>query len=239
MFMAERADKSKREVRPLLDGSAVERWWLFVAGGVTGLAATMLYLLRRPAQGAGRIEMATHAAAESIRPRSQEEIASGGERIGGSEEPHGPVHFESTDIGCAGGCAALASYAAVVAIGCLCAWWLFSATFFRHRKATYGEEQVAAPAPFPPQPRLEPLIVDDTRMSADYWAREHERGLVLDTYGSTKEEGYVHIPIEQAMRLAVKQLPVRQESQAATAKSRGLFTGGESNSGRVYRTTEQ
>jgi hypothetical protein len=155
------------------------------------------------------------------------------------DEPHGPVYFEATDIGCAGGSVALLIVAAFMITAAFSSWWLFSATFFRNRKASFGAEQAVFQAPYPPQPRLEPLIVDDTRMSADYWAREHDRGLVLDTYGSTDANEYVRIPIEQAMRLAVKKLSVRREGVQATAKSRGLFTGGEANSGRVYRTSAQ
>jgi len=147
-------------------------------------------------------------------------------------------HYEPTDIGCAGGGIALFVVAAFMVTAALASWWLFSAKFFRARKASYGAEQAVSQPTYPSQPRLEPIIVDDTRLSADYWALEHERGLILDTYGSTKEEGYMHIPIEQAMRLAVKKLPVRSANPSAAAKSRGLFTGGESNSGRVYRVSE-
>jgi hypothetical protein len=56
----------------------------------------------------------------------------------------------------------------------------------------------------------------------------------LHSYGNTNESGFVHIPIEQAMKLVAPTLETRQGDRQLPAKGFGLVGGGESNSGRLY-----
>jgi hypothetical protein len=57
----------------------------------------------------------------------------------------------------------------------------------------------------------------------------------LDSYGPTTEKGFIHIPIQQAMKAIAGKLPIRKQPQASTAASSGLLDGGESNSGRMFQ----
>jgi hypothetical protein len=58
---------------------------------------------------------------------------------------------------------------------------------------------------------------------------------VLNSYGPTAEKGFVHIPIQQAIKATVGKLPVKRQTQGEAAKDRGLIDAGESNSGRMFR----
>jgi hypothetical protein len=87
----------------------------------------------------------------------------------------------------------------------------------------------------PPAPRLEPLDRMAEFEASNVFVRRAARERRLHGYGPTREEGYVHIPIEQAMQQLAGELPVREEPPPAPIKSHGLVTGGESNSGRMFR----
>ena len=57
----------------------------------------------------------------------------------------------------------------------------------------------------------------------------------LGTYGATAEKGYVHIPIDLAMKLVRKDLPVRGQVKGDHYRENGLYDSGASNSGRMFR----
>lgn len=87
----------------------------------------------------------------------------------------------------------------------------------------------------PPQPRLEPLNRMVKTDISNVFARRAARERLLHGYGPTEAEGYVHIPIELAIDQLAGELPVREAPPPAPLKSHGLVTGGESNSGRMFR----
>jgi hypothetical protein len=87
----------------------------------------------------------------------------------------------------------------------------------------------------PPEPRLEQLDRMAKVETSDVSKRLAAQERTLNSYGPTEEKGFVHIPIQQAIKAVAGKLPVRRESPAPTAKNRGLMEEGESNSGRVLR----
>lgn len=86
-------------------------------------------------------------------------------------------------------------------------------------------------AALPPKPRLEQI--DRLEAMASGAGKNVERMRVLNSFGSAKEAGFVHIPIDQAIKLIAGKLPARNEEP--DIRSNGLVGGGESNSGRVLR----
>jgi hypothetical protein len=100
-----------------------------------------------------------------------------------------------------------------------------------------------APTPstaLPAKPRLEQV----DRLAGDETPNIHERMAskeeILKSYGDTPEKGFVHIPIEQAMKLLENKLPARPAPPAEQVeKSSGLVDAGESNSGRMFRKGER
>lgn len=82
----------------------------------------------------------------------------------------------------------------------------------------------------PPSPRLEQIqfLSGDTSGYVQKQIAAQEK--VLHSYGTTGEQGFVHIPIEQAIRLTAEQLPARQHPPSA-AHDGGLLDSGEPNSG--------
>jgi len=86
----------------------------------------------------------------------------------------------------------------------------------------------------PSEPRLEPLDRSAATASTDVFAKQLAMEHALHSYGNTTEPGFVHIPIEQAMKLVAPTLPVRQAGAQPPAKGFGLVDGGEPNSGRLY-----
>jgi len=86
----------------------------------------------------------------------------------------------------------------------------------------------------PAKPRLEEVdrMVGDPR--EDVFRRLLAQEEQLESYGETKEKGFVHIPIRRAMESLAGQLPVRKE-RPAPSKDNGLVDSGASNSGRLFR----
>ncbi len=87
----------------------------------------------------------------------------------------------------------------------------------------------------PRDPRLEQLNRTQGLESGNVRQLESVDLAKLGQFGSTSDEGYVHIPIDDAMDLVVKRLPVRKQNADDDYRSRGLVGGGESNSGRMFR----
>jgi hypothetical protein len=88
----------------------------------------------------------------------------------------------------------------------------------------------------PPQPRLEPLDRTSGVETPNVYLRLERKEDVLNSYGPTPEEGYVHVPVGRAMDLLAGKLPARAPLPAeAERKADGLTGSGEPNSGRMYR----
>jgi hypothetical protein len=96
-----------------------------------------------------------------------------------------------------------------------------------------------APTPstaLPAEPRLEQVDRLAGVETPDVYQRMESKEKVLNSYGDTPEKGFVHIPIERAMKLLENKLPARPAPQAEQVeKSSGLVDAGESNSGRMFR----
>ncbi|MCH5374306.1 MAG: hypothetical protein JJ992_10030 [Planctomycetes bacterium] len=89
------------------------------------------------------------------------------------------------------------------------------------------------PEKMPPQPRLEQLERISGDKAANVFWRLAAKERDLHHYGNTSDQGFVHIPVERAMELVVKDLPIRSPPDVDPTKSNGLVDGGESNSGRM------
>jgi hypothetical protein len=114
--------------------------------------------------------------------------------------------------------------------------------FFSDYRASQAEVKKSpfplAPAPtetLPPEPRLEQLDRLQEALAASAAAREATELSILDSYGPTPEDGYVHVPIDRAMKLVQKQLRSRPERQIEDKRENGLVDAGAPNSGRLYR----
>jgi hypothetical protein len=90
-------------------------------------------------------------------------------------------------------------------------------------------------APLPPKPRLEQLDRMAAVESSDVFKRLAAKEKVLNSYGATVENGFVHIPIQQAIKTVAGSLPAKGASQGGAAHDNGLLEAGESNSGRMFR----
>ncbi len=159
---------------------------------------------------------------------------------------HPGVRYEPKDIrlGCL--------LAVVVAAGCVLAvmgylvwrfYWSEAAAQAERKKSPYpmapamSEEPPWTPSPGGPyQPRLEQLDRMSGDRSADVYQRLADKEKTLNSYGASGEKGFVHIPIQQAIKAVAGTLPVAKEpSQGRVARSNGLVDGGASNSGRMFR----
>jgi hypothetical protein len=103
----------------------------------------------------------------------------------------------------------------------------------------------------PRQPVLEEVDRRAGIQSNDNYKRQVKRELRLDSYGTTEEQGFVHIPIDRAIELMGQEgqrLKSRPPPTSAEEKKRyeeqrrrsgGLVDYGESNSGRMFRRGRQ
>lgn len=102
------------------------------------------------------------------------------------------------------------------------------------RKAS-GFPLVSQPSgQLPAEPKLEPINRLENVKSSDGFSRYLQQERQLHSYGETSDDGFVHVPIEQAMKIIVDKLPIR-ELQPSDARSHGLVNAGEANSGRMFR----
>jgi hypothetical protein len=127
------------------------------------------------------------------------------------------------------------------------AWVHIILLVFFHVRARDEAEAKASPYPLtpplasankvanlPPEPRLEELNRLYNVEKSNVYERQESREHILDSYGPAQEEGYVHVPIDRAMKYLANKLPSRKPP-ADRHKQNGLVDGGESNSGRLFR----
>ena len=89
--------------------------------------------------------------------------------------------------------------------------------------------------PLPKEPRLEPLDRYQGDTDGDIFARQTAMESTLHNYGRTSDQNFVHIPVEEAIKILAGKLPSQPRSSPNVYKSYGLVEGGESNSGRIYQ----
>jgi heme/copper-type cytochrome/quinol oxidase subunit 1 len=100
--------------------------------------------------------------------------------------------------------------------------------------APSGQERLEK---MPPEPRLEQIDRLRGIEKPNVYLRETTKEAVLASYGPTDEDGFIHVPIERAMKYLASKLPARKgESKGAAEKhANGLVDSGASNSGRLFR----
>jgi hypothetical protein len=134
---------------------------------------------------------------------------------------------------------------AIIVIGAVVLYldWIFFRGNEHHQltaKASTYPLASASAGKLPPEPRLEPLDRTNGIDTSNVYDRQLAKEQQLNSYGPTDEPGFVHIPIQEAMKMIASKLPVRaQTSQANLSKSDGLLDGGEPNSGRVFQRTQR
>jgi hypothetical protein len=112
---------------------------------------------------------------------------------------------------------------------------------WREHRADAGRSAFPlAPNPstaLPPKPRLEQLNRLEGDQTSNVYLRQASREDILNRYGPTDDEVYVHIPIDQAMTLIADHPPPVRAAPPAEEERRagGLVDEGASNSGRMFR----
>jgi len=86
----------------------------------------------------------------------------------------------------------------------------------------------------PQRPHLESLDDAYGARGTRFVVKEHSLEQRLHSYGTTHENGFVHVPIERAMSAVVENLPVKAVPREEAEKSFGLLGGGGTSSGRIY-----
>ena len=127
--------------------------------------------------------------------------------------------------------------AATLVIGAALASVVGAIRLFVHAEAKSDVRQAARGISdrsliLPAQPRLDALEPRDAEHSFE--AQNAAAQKRLYEFGPAEDAGYVHIPIEQATQKLVDDLQT-QDAPQRRAKSAGLVTGGEANSGRLFR----
>jgi hypothetical protein len=144
------------------------------------------------------------------------------------EHPDAPYEEKDIRVGCI--------LALIIATGCVFViifaidWYFFHAQKRSEARDKQSPYPLANPMnPLPPAPRLDQIDRMEVQPGQSYYDQLAKMERQLHSSGLTDEKGFVHIPIEQAMREIVKQLPVRREP----AKSADAGHPGGSNSGRM------
>jgi hypothetical protein len=150
---------------------------------------------------------------------------------------HPAVRFETRDASFPWAVGLFFGAVGLSALGFYLLWFFF--TEYRSYQATIKKSPfplAAQPNTAPPvEPRLEQVDRLMGVESNSVYQRQLEREKKLHAYGPTPEKGYVHVPIEQAMKHLADKLPARKESPKDEHKANGLVDAGESNSGRMFR----
>jgi hypothetical protein len=208
---------------------------LFV-GGLAGLGFLMVYSARKPEmpESAPTPRQPSRGPSPPWYPREREpeEI----HHEDGSIE-HPSVRYERTDVRFRGVFFLLVLTAVFASLHYFSVWeffWIEQHDLDRLKKSPYA----LAPAPnmsLPAEPRLEQLDRLGKIENENVYLIEASKERQLDRYGPTEETGYIHVPIDRAMKFVVDKLPVRKEQPPGQSKDQGLVDSGESNSGRMLR----
>lgn len=110
-------------------------------------------------------------------------------------------------------------------------------------QAAASRSPYAAPSPsatrLPPTPRLEEIDRLARSDAPDFARTLATQEQMLHSRGATDEAGFVHIPIQEAIKALAGNLPVRERPDSGAAKDAGLTSAGEPNSGRLFRGGSQ
>ena len=101
-----------------------------------------------------------------------------------------------------------------------------------------GQSFPLAPHPLselPAKPRLDPLEKLSTDVATRMYHRHDKMMEQLQSYGSTSDKDFVHVPIDRAIETLAGKLPVRKTSVKNSLQDNGLVDSGEPNSGRLFR----
>jgi len=105
------------------------------------------------------------------------------------------------------------------------------------KKSSFPLAPVSSTA-LPAKPRLEQIDRQEQLDNPSVYKTEAANEDILNSYGTTQDKDYVRIPIAEAMKLLDKKLPARPTPPADQARrANGLVDAGESNSGRLFRST--
>jgi hypothetical protein len=119
----------------------------------------------------------------------------------------------------------------------LSVWWFFND--FSHRESAIKRSPFPlAPAPaadLPREPRLEQLDRMAGIERPNVYRRELAKEEILESLGPANEAGYVHVPIDRAMKAVVGKVSTAKQARPQAYKSNGLLDAGEPNSGRLFR----
>lgn len=203
--------------------------WRWVVLGVLGLAAVGWELWRR------RPPVEPVPTPEPLRmppPEIEEEIHHADGRI---EHPKVRREHKDARFGLILG--------VLIGMCCVATIHYFAVWKFYWSQAAAQQSLKASPTPLisspsralPPEPILDELKQVARIESGNVYQRMAAKEKVLNQYGPDEEKGFVHIPIQEAMREAARQLPVRNQPDSASADDSGLVDSGESNSGRMLR----
>lgn len=155
---------------------------------------------------------------------------------GHNVDTHAEVRYERTDVNVRRVVGTLAILG-VLGVFFAAAVWAFFRSEQRSLERSRAAQSPLAPTlafVLPPEPRLEPL--DRMEGIASPNLLQQERAVErLSRYGKTSDNRFVHIPIDQAIRILAtdKKLPTRHQ-QDKESRDRGLVGGGEPNSGRLF-----
>jgi hypothetical protein len=151
------------------------------------------------------------------------------------EQEHGEVRYERMDIRLRVVLLMLLGAGVFALVDQVAIWQLF-----KFRK---GAQQTSVESPYPNSPNVssrlpsEPRLEQINRLAAVKSANAYERlkaqESLLHSYGPTNDKGFVHIPIDEAIKAVADRLPVRKDMPSEA--DRGLINWGESNSGRMLR----
>jgi hypothetical protein len=126
---------------------------------------------------------------------------------------HASVNYERTDASfrwVLGLLLAAGALAVIIYLAILGLFVDYRSQLDEERRSRYP----LAPGPrteLPPEPRLEQL--DRKEGISPGQSRQKAQWEQLHRYGETGEAGFVHIPIERAMKLVAGKLPVRKEKK--------------------------
>jgi hypothetical protein len=154
---------------------------------------------------------------------------------------HPAVRFEATDVRFRGVLLVMLAALGIAALEFYCVWQFFY-HYDRHESAIKQSPYPLAPAPstqLPANPRLEQVDRMAKIETPNVFLREQNSEKVLNSTGKTADPGFVHIPIERAMKMVVEDLPARKSAGFGPVKDNGLVDAGEPNSGRMFREGER